>query len=144
MVRFVVSLVLLLLSIAAAVLYEGGSLLGYVGVTALFIDVLVPAFAMLAVWRLSEVGHAFRDAFSRKSDAASRARSARIWDFTEKICYATGVLAFLVGGILVLAHLYADVAALGRAFGVALLAPIYGILLAIVCRILRARVEAAG
>ncbi len=144
MLRFIVSLVLLLVSMAGAILFEGGNLLGYVGITPLALGLLLPAFSMLAVWRLSEVGHAFRDAFSRKSDAASRARSARIWDFTEKVCYATGVLAFLLGAILVLAHLYADVSSMGRALGVGLLSPIYGILLGIVCRILKARVEAAG
>jgi len=140
MPRFIVSLVLLLASILGAVLFEGGNPLGYVGPSALMVELLVPLFAMLAVWRLAEIGRAFADAFSKKPDSASRARSARIWDFTEKICYTAGVIGLILGFVLVLGRIASDVSALGRALAICFLAPLYGVLLGIVCRILRARV----
>jgi flagellar motor component MotA len=141
MARFIISLVLLLASIMGAVLLEGGNPLAYLGFTALIVELLVPLFAMLAVWRLSEIGHAFGDAFSRKRDDASRTRSARIWEFTEKVCYAAGVIGLILGTVLVLARVSASVADLGRAVGVSFLAPLYGVLFGVVCRILKARVE---
>ncbi len=142
MARFIVSLVLLVVSIVGPILLEGGTILAYIAISAFLIQVLVPFFAMLAVWRFSELGGAWRDAFSRRSEAAAVARSVRIWEFTEKICYATGVIGFLVGAVLILSSVRPSMADVGRAFGVSLLAPLYSVLFAVLCRILRARVQA--
>jgi flagellar motor component MotA len=141
MVRFIVSLLLLLGTMLFAVVLEKGSILAYVGFTALVIELLVPLFAMLAVWRLAEIGRAFGDAFSKKADASQRARSVRIWEFTEKVCYAAGVIGLILGIVLVLARVSGSVNELASAFGASLLAPLYGVLFGIVCRIMKARVE---
>ncbi len=141
MIRFIVSLVLLLGTILFAVVLEGGSPLQYVGTSAFIVELLVPFFAMLAVWRLAEIGHAFADAFSRKTESASRARSARVWDFTEKVCYATGVIGLILGTVLILGRVNGSPVELGRGFSVCLTSPLYGIMFGIVCRILKARVE---
>ena len=141
MVRFIVSLVLLLASIFGAFAVDRGNPLMFISIPGLMIMLLAPLFAMLAVWRFAEIGRAFGDAFSRKADSTSRAKSARIWDFTEKVCYATGVIAFFLGAVLILSRLYGDVAELGRAAATTLVAPSYGVILGIVCRILKARVE---
>jgi flagellar motor component MotA len=140
MVRFIVSLVLLVASIAGPVVLEGGGLLSYLGISAFMINVLVPFFAMLAVWRLSEIGRAWKDAF-RRADAAAVARSTRIWEFAEKVCYATGVIGFLAGVVIVLSNTAASPADLRKAFAVSPLSPIYSVLFAVLCRILRARVQ---
>lgn len=141
MIRFIVSLLLLLGAMLFAVVVEGGNVLAYVGFTALVIELLVPLFAMLAVWRLAEIGRAFADAFSKKADATSRARSVRVWEFTEKVCYAAGVIGVILGIVLVLARVSGSVNDLARALATCLLAPLYGILFGIVCRIMKARVE---
>jgi len=141
MLRFIVSLVLLFVSIGLAVGMEGGKILNYVGVTSFIVELLVPSFAMLAVWNLKEVGTAFRDAFHNNTDAASCARSMQVWDFAEKVCYAAAVVGLLLGSILILSNIHQNVVELGRALGATLLAPLYGILLAIICRIMKARVE---
>lgn len=141
MIRFIVSVILMLASMAGAVMLERGSLLGYIGFTAFIVELLVPLFAMLAVWRFAEIGRAFADAFTIKPDPVSRARSARIWEFTEKVCYAAGVIGLILGAVLVLSRVSGSIDELGRAFGVSLLAPLYSIILGIVCRILKARVE---
>jgi hypothetical protein len=67
------------------------------------VELFVPLFAMLDVWRLGEIGGALGDAFPKKGDAA--------------------------------------VNELGRAFGASLIAPLYGVLFGVVCRIMKARVE---
>ncbi len=141
MARFIISVLLLLAALAAAILMESGNPLAYVGLTAFVIEVLVPFFAMLAVWRLAEIGGAFRDAFSAGGDAAHRARSVRVWAFTEKVCYAAGIIGLIIGIILVLGRVSGAVDELGRALGMALIAPLYGIFLGVICRILKARVE---
>jgi flagellar motor component MotA len=141
MLRFIVSLILLLGTITAAMVLDAGNPIALIRIPALFIELLVPVFAMLAVWRLAEVGHAFRDAFSRKGDAASRSRSARIWELTEKVCYAAAVIGPILGAVLILSSGRNSAAELSAAVSSALIAPLYGITLGIVCRILKARVE---
>jgi flagellar motor component MotA len=141
MMRFIVSLVLLLASIFGAVALEGGNPLQYIAATAFMVELLVPLFALLAVWRLKEIGRALGDAFFKKADAASRTRSARIWEFTEKVCYAAGVIGLLLGLILILGGLTSPAAGLGRSYAAALVAPLYGVMLGVACRVLKARVE---
>jgi flagellar motor component MotA len=140
MVRFIVSLVLLVASIVGPVLLEGGTIRSYLGISAFLVEVLVPFFAMLAVWRLSEIGGAWRDAF-RRADPAAVARSVRIWEFAEKVCYAAGVIGFMAGTVIILSEVSASASQVGRAFAVGLLGPLYAVLLAVLCRILRARVQ---
>ena len=141
MVRFIISLVLLVGSIVGPILLEGGTILAYIGISSFIINVLVPFFAMLAVWRLSEIGSAWRDAFSHRSDAAAKARSVRIWEFAEKICYATGVISILAGTVIVLSNIRPSMVDLGRAFAAGVLGPLYAVLFAVLCRILRTRVQ---
>ncbi len=140
MVRFIVSLVLLVASIVGPVLLEGGKILSYIGISAFMINVLVPFFAMLAVWRLSEIGGAWKDAF-RRAEPAAAARSVRIWEFAEKVCYATGVIGFMAGCVIILSNVWASASQIGRAFAAGALGPLYAVLFAVLCRILRARVQ---
>ena len=141
MVRFIVSLILLLASLTGVIRLEGGNLLAYVGFSAFLVQLAVPFFALLAVWRLPEVGRAFRDAFVREEVSATAVRSARIWEFTEKVCYAAAVIGVILGAVLILNRVSASPEDLGRAFGASLMSPLYGVLLALVCRILGARVR---
>jgi flagellar motor component MotA len=141
MVRFIVALVLLLATLVGAVVIEGGNPLAYIGLSGLIIALLVPLFAMLAVWGFAEIGRAFGDAFSQKARAKSRETSVRIWAFTETVCYVTGVVAFILGGVLVLSRIAGSLEQLGRALAVCFLGPLYGVLLGIFCRIMRARVQ---
>jgi flagellar motor component MotA len=141
MVRFIVSLLLMLLSIVFALFVDGGNPLQIVGVPALIVELLVPTFAMLAVWRLAELRHALRHAFSDTGDVELRARSARIWEFAEKICYAGAVIGAVLGLVIILSAQNLPPEALRRAFGAACVAPLYGVIFGIVCRILRARVQ---
>ncbi len=140
MARFVVSLILLIASIAGPVVLEGGRLIAYVGISAFIIEAFVPFFAVLAVWGFPQIGRAWKDAFAPPADPDSSARSVRIWEFTEKACYATGVLGFLLGMVIVFGHLEELMPTIGAPLAVGLLGPIYGLFFGLFSRIMRARV----
>ncbi len=141
--RFVICVVLLVLTPVGAVVMDGGNPLAYVGIPGLLMAVLVPFFAMLAVFKGSDLQVACRDAFGSARRASSRARSVDVWGFAEKACYAAGVLAWLTAVILALISqsLRRDTPHFERDLATTLVAPIYAVILALVCRILRARVQ---
>ena len=144
--RFAICVALLVLALVGAVMLDGANPLAFIGIPGLVIEVLVPVFALLAVWKGSELGAACRDAFASRRDQSSPARSIRIWDFAEKACYAAGALAWLMVMVVVLVPQVPlrDPADLMRNLAVGLVAPIYAVLCALVCRILRERVKQRG
>ncbi len=140
MIRFVLSTLALIASIVSVILFEGGSLPSYFVVSAFLIVALIPLFAVLAVWSLKDWGRAWRDAFAAGAGASSAAVSAKLWSFYEKSNYAAGLVGSLLGIITILSRLN-DPSRLGASLAVALTAPTYAILLGLVARILKARVE---
>jgi len=142
MSRFIIGVVLLLVLIGGAILLEGGSLLGLVGISA-FIVVFFPAvFAALAVWKVGAIGQAFRDSLG-KSGGADAARSVRIWAFYERLFYLSPVLGWFLGAILILSNLGNPEVALRmpRAVAASCLPFVYGIFFGILSRVLRSRAE---
>jgi hypothetical protein len=102
----------------------------------------VPIFAVLAVWSLKDWGKAWKDAFETGSKPSPSARaSAKLWDFYEKVCYIAGIVGFILG----LNSIFQNRGGLdGEVFhplAVDCVAPILAIFLAMVARILKARVE---
>ncbi len=143
MARFIVGVVALLALVAGAILLEGGRLLPYVGVSAFIVVFFPPLFASLAVWRGRDIAQAFRDSLGTKAAGGRGARSARIWALFERVFYLSGVLGWLLGVILILSALgsHPDTFVLTRALSASLLPLVYGILLGILARVLRARAE---
>jgi flagellar motor component MotA len=141
--RFTVCVVVILVTLVGAVMLDGGNPVAYVGIPGLVIEVLVPLFALLAVWKGSELRAACRDAFASPKTQSSPTRSLRVWDFAEKACYAAGALAWLMAMVLTLVSQVPprDSTHLMRNLAVCLVAPIYAIFFALVCRILRERVK---
>ncbi len=144
--RFAVCIAVILATLVGAVLIDGGNSMAYVGIPGLIIEVLVPLFALLAVWKGSELREACKDAFASPKARLSPARSMRIWDFAEKACYAAGALAWLMAMVLTLVSQAPprDISYLMRGLAVCLVAPIYAVFFALVCRILRERVKQRG
>lgn len=140
MLRFILGTLASLAVVILAVLMEGGNIFAYLSVNALAIALLIPFFAVLAVWRLGDWLKAWRDALKAGGDSASAATSKAIWAFFEKAGYAAGGVGFIAGLILVLSHIQA-IEEVGRGLAIALTCPMYALLLGLVCRILRARVE---
>jgi flagellar motor component MotA len=141
MIRFVLGTLASVGVIVFAILVEGGNLATYLILTPGFIALFLPFFASLAVWPLREWLGAWKDAFAA-GESESAARSSSIWEFNEKASYASGIVGFIVGLIFILSSL-GDLSRLGPAAAVSLTCPLYSVLLGLVCRILRARVERA-
>ena len=141
MIRFIGGTALSLGSLLIAYILEGGNPLALVMLSGFLICFFVPWFAVLAVWTWNQWLGAWSLAF-RAGDPAQAKTGAEFWKFSEAACYLAGVLASLAGGILILGNLAgADVEHLGHALGALLVAPTYGAVFGLVCRILGARVR---
>jgi flagellar motor component MotA len=134
MLRFIIGTLAAVATIVLVVIMEGGTISSYLILSALLVGLLVPVFSTLAVWSLREWGGAWKDAFG--ASKGSRA----LWDFFEKGCYGAGVLGTLAGLILVLSQL-SEISKVGPAVALSLTSLLYAILLGLVARILRARVD---
>lgn len=139
MFRFIVGVVLTLAALLAGYFLEGGAILPLIGFTAFLVTFFVPLFAVLAIWPISAWFSAWRDAWGKVAFAE---RSTAIWKFSEVACYIAGVLASLAGGVLIMNSWERPPTPIAHAFGVLLVGPLYGTFFALICRILRARVEA--
>lgn len=143
MLRFILGTLASVGIVLVAILIEGGNLLSYFALTAFAIALLVPFFAVLAVWSLREWLEAWKDAFDPLGRAEARkaglGTSAAIWAFSEKVSYTAGFVGFIAGAILILSHL-SDPSTLGPRFAIGLTCPLDAALLGLVYRILGARV----
>jgi hypothetical protein len=122
---------------------EGGDMIDFVLPSPLIIVILVPLFAVFAVWSGKELGGAWSAAFGRgRAGAGAGAESgprdaAALWDFFEKAFYAAGIVGTLAGFIII----FASDEIRMRALSIALMPLVEGILLGLIARILKARVE---
>ncbi len=139
MARFLLGTVAIFATFVSIFLFEGGNLPSLLMLSPLLIVILVPAFAVLAVWSLKDWGRAWRDGFAR-ADAGCAPGSAELWAFYERMCYLSSVVGFILGLVLILSNL-TDISTIGRPLAVGLMTPVYAILFGVVARILRARVE---
>lgn len=144
--RFIIGTLALFATLLLAYFMEGGNPLDLVLPSPLIITVCVPCCAVLAVWSLKDWGRAWMDAFSREQGSDSRSRSARLWGFFEKACYIAGIVGFILGFTIIFRtpSLSSDPERFRQTIGVNCSTPILAIFLAMVARILRARVEERG
>jgi flagellar motor component MotA len=140
MLRFIIGTLAAVATIVLVVIMEGGTISSYLILSALLVGLLVPVFSTLAVWSLREWGGAWKDAFGASKGSPTAAASRALWDFFEKGCYGAGVLGTLAGLILVLSQL-SEISKVGPAVALSLTSLLYAILLGLVARILRARVD---
>lgn len=140
MLRFLFGIILILGALVGAYLLEGGNLMSLLGFSAFLIVFFVPVFAALAVWVPRVLAQAWRAAF-RRGPVTDRAKSAQVWKFLETVSYLSGVLATLLGGVLIMGNWFETTATnhLTHAFGALLVGPLYSTLQALFCRILWAR-----
>lgn len=141
MKRFVFGVVAVLVSLLGAYWMEGGNILALILPSPFIISFFVPFFAVLAVWSPKAWGRAWRDAFSPQPDPKARAASARLWDFYERICYASAVLALMLGLVIIFSSNPAW-PGVAESFATGFTEPVFAVFFAIVARILRHRVEA--
>ena len=84
MARFLLGTVAIFATFVSIFLFEGGNLPSLLMLSPLLIVILVPAFAVLAVWSLKDWGRAWRDGFAR-ADAECAPGSAELWAFYERM-----------------------------------------------------------
>lgn len=140
MVRFVSGVGLALVFLLGGYVLEGGGVMHLVVFTPFLVTFFVPAFGVLAVWSFKDWGKAWRDAF-HPADAASEEKSVEIWKFVEVSSYLAGIVAFLMGGILILTNLDNASAKWYVSLSYGLVSPLYGGVFGLVARVLRFRVE---
>lgn len=141
MPRFAIGTIASLGAFFFAYWLEGGAMRDFVLPSVLLIVLLVPLFAVLAVWKARELADAWKAAFAKGRLAEERRmEGASLWDFYEKSSYAAGLVGTLAGFIII----FATPGYEPRVFSIALVCVLEGILLGLVARILRARVEKAA
>jgi flagellar motor component MotA len=144
MTRFILGIVFTIAALMIGAFMFGGSLVTWLHpvVGAFFLVVVSPWFAAMAVWSRKDVAQAFRDAFRPVGGSAPVPASSAVWKTFEYLFYVASVIGLFTGLVITFNHLSYDPANLGGKLGASLIAPFYGILLAMVARLLRIKVEA--
>jgi len=140
MIRFVSGIGLALGFFWGGYLLEGGDPGRLVAFTPFLITFFVPTFGVLAVWSFGDWARAWGHAFRGGTPEEVRP-SADLWKFFEFASYLGGLVAFLVGAVLILGNLQNADLRWNQSLGYALVAPLYGGIFALVARVLRVRVE---
>jgi len=142
MARFLVGQIALVLAVMLAIAMIGGRATTWLHpatMAAVFV-VVVPLVATLSAHSFEEIKQAFHDAFNPSATSPSNAASEKVWRHLEAFIYFGGVIAFMAGLIVTFSFLGSDLGSLGIKFAATLVAPFYSVLLAMSCRVLRARV----
>jgi flagellar motor component MotA len=140
MIRFLLGTLFSLGAFCLAYFMEGGSLVNFILPSVLLIVLLVPFFAVLAVWSLKELGGACKSAFAKSLSEVEGKASAALWDFFEKAFYAAGIVGTLAGFIVIFRNAGSGETRM-LVYSIALTPLIEGVLLGLIARILKARVE---
>ena len=143
MTRFILGIVFAIVALMTGAAMFGGSLVTWLHpmVGAFFLVVVTPWFAAMAVWSRKDVAQAFRDAFQPTGGPAPVPASSGVWRTFEYLFYIASVISLFTGLVITFSHLSYDPANLGRKLGASLISPFYGVMLAMVARLLCIRVE---
>ena len=146
MTRFLVGQALLILAVILGITLIGGRMVTWLhpATMALVFVLVVPLLAVLSAHSLPELRQAFADALQSPAPSRSRGTSLQVWRLLEACLYFGGGIAFLTGLIITSTFRNSDRPLLGPKLAASLVAPFYSLLLAMTCRILRARVERAA
>ena len=134
----ILGVLLMLGTVLVTVLIEGGRLSMYLNPSAFVFVFFLPFFASMAVWKWKELTTAWAAPFAKTARNAGTAE--KVWNFTEKMFYLSGLLGLLMGVVVVLANLgTGGQEAVGAGIAVAFIATIYSIFLGMLARVFRER-----
>lgn len=137
--RFIMGVVLMIVTVLGATMLAGGDILLYVGIPAFILVLLVPIFSVFSIWNRRSWAQAFRHAFGPIGTADERKISASIWSLFEITAYIAGLLGLIADIVIISVHL--DQLKWTLQIAASLTSPIYGIFLGLISRILKTRVE---
>ena len=143
MTRFILGITFAILALMGGARLFGGSLVTWLhpAVGAFLLVGAMPWCAAMAVWSQKDVAQAFRDAFRPAGGPSPVPASVGVWRTFEYLFYAASLLSLMTGLVITFSHLSYEAANLGPKLGASLISPFYGVLLAVVARLLRMRVE---
>jgi flagellar motor component MotA len=146
MLRYLTGLGLTLFLVALAIAMIGGRAVLWLHPApwALLLVLGVPLAATLSIHSGSAFRQAWRDAAAPLASSPSRAASIQLWARLESFIYFGVAIGSLMGWMVTFSLLSADLPRLGMKLAACLVPPFYGAVLGLACRVLRARVEAAG
>ena len=142
MIRFIVSVLLMIMLICGILIIEGFHPGSFAAFTPFAAAIGIPFVASLGIWGFGDLAGVFRDAFSvRKS--GDREKSLRICVFYERLLYLAGITGTILGSIAVLLKIVelGSMNAVCRGFAVSLLSSVYAAVFAAIVRIIAARIE---
>jgi hypothetical protein len=142
MIRFLVGQVLLILALILGITMIGGRMTTWLhpGVMAFIFVVVVPAFATLSAYSFKDFRQAMEDAFNPRAASPTNATSLKLWKLLESCVGFGGFAGFLTGLIITFTFFNSDLQVLGLKLAATLVAPFYCVVLAMACRVLRAKV----
>ena len=144
MIRFLIFIFLAFGSVILAVALEGFNPINLIGFTSLLVALSIPVLSSFGVWKAAEVAAAWKDPFSKKKKDSFPV-SMKILEFQEKLFYISSIVGTLLGLILVLCNIKAQLPIEKTFFGIAatLICPLYGLFFAAIMRVMRARIDNA-
>ncbi len=136
MLRFTMSILFIIFITAGELAIEGINPAACLAVTSFTLVLIITLTATAGVWKLSEISEAFHDAFTENRSSAGR--SFRIFNFMEKMFYASGIICTLLGIITVLSQIN-DMEKIGKGAAFGITGILYGVFLGIIARMLKER-----
>jgi hypothetical protein len=140
--RLVIGFVLILATVLGMIWLSGGSPLWFVGIPAFLIVFFVPVFSVLSIWSRKSWARAFAHAVKADGTTEERMTSGRVWSLYEGSAYISGLLGSIATMTIMLVHL--DQARWSQQLATCFTPLVYGTLLGLASRIMKARVEYLG
>jgi flagellar motor component MotA len=140
MLRFIMGILLALCILCLVILIEGGVLITYLAISALLIVLFFPFFIVISTFSIHDIAMAFQDAFSKNRPDLSSRKSVLLWDLYEKATYASGLVGMIMAAISILTSLN-EIKNMGNSVAVGLSVVLYSLILGIIMKSLKTRVQ---
>ena len=142
MVRFIISVLMMVLLLCGVLFIEGFNPVALFAFTPFIVVVGIPVFASLGIWGIRDLFDVLRHAFlSAKTGNAEK--SMGICIFYERLFYLSGIAGTILGFSIVLFRIdqLGSRSEICRAVAYSLLPSVYGILFAVITRMINARIK---
>ena len=142
MIRFTISVLLMVLLLCGVLLIEGFNPVALFAFTPFVVAVGIPVFASLGIWGFRDLLDVLRHAFL-SGKTGNTEKSVSICNFYERLFYISGIVGTILGFSIVLFRIdqLGTRNEICRAAAYCLIPSVYGILFAVLARMMHARIE---